>query len=627
MRAHQIYLTQRNIVKIMATSLPPNIIHPEINFLRTWSSTISSCLKTLRKLAGATEHDFLQIGNQMQDIYQRAIALSETAQQLVEITSGERIHGLIDRLRQILHGMETYLGQAQTQNSNSSATLKMVEDKLVQIVEPLAGVKKVSKYLYVLEVSIKIESVRLGEMGSEFINLAQDIKTLSLQIKEKVDAINDHRLLLSSIIKQGDDHIHAAKSMLETKARLTLNNTATSLSELNVVNEHFSQLGKVVSAVSEENSYNISEIVQSMQFHDIYRQQVEHVIEALEGLLSSLPGDHNVNISLDEVNQPELISKAGDVCELQEAQLQFASSELFTAVASIVSNLRDIGMKQKRMAQDIFAQSGVNTASGASVIDEVSEKMSSVTSLLEICTASNTEISVTVKNVGNTVEQITSFVSAIEEIGHKIILIALNARIEAFRTGSEGASLSVLAEEIGQLSHEAVQSTDLITAALTEIHSATGDLTNGIKNSEMEFSGKLTEMKAELSEILSILKELGAELSSLLSQIQKKGNSFTLEIEKIAESVNVHKRTKVMADEVLRNLKQLFSQARELYPASDAFKDDLRLMAKRYTMESERRIHEDIARKHGVKPVIDRAKVSASTNSSDSEFGDNVDLF
>jgi hypothetical protein len=49
-------------------------------------------------------------------------------------------------------------------------------------------------------------------------------------------------------------------------------------------------------------------------------------------------------------------------------------------------------------------------------------------------------------------------------------------------------------------------------------------------------------------------------------------------------------------------------------------------MAERYTMESERRIHEDIARKHGVITASAPVEV-ASSKDSDSEFGDNVDLF
>lgn len=82
-----------------------------------------------------------------------------------------------------------------------------------------------------------------------------------------------------------------------------------------------------------------------------------------------------------------------------------------------------------------------------------------------------------------------------------------------------------------------------------------------------------------------------------------------------------------MADHVLTELKAIYTQARGLHPASAAFKEDLRLMAQRYTMESERRIHESIAGRHGVAPAKSQGKTTVKEEAGTSEFGDNVDLF
>jgi hypothetical protein len=49
-------------------------------------------------------------------------------------------------------------------------------------------------------------------------------------------------------------------------------------------------------------------------------------------------------------------------------------------------------------------------------------------------------------------------------------------------------------------------------------------------------------------------------------------------------------------------------------------------MEERYTMESERHIHEALARKRSGQSAVDIQSVTRSS-SDDSEFGDNVDLF
>ncbi len=589
-----------------------------------WHPSLTSSLEILRKLAGTTEHEFLQIGARMQKIHQQASNLSETAQQLVEVASGERLQSLIHRLREMLSEMDKYLGEARSRSETSCKTLHSVGGLLTDVGVPLSTVKRMCKHLYVLEVSIKIESTHIGEMGSEFVNLAIDIKKLSQLIKEKVNAIQDLRLLLTKSIATNSVHIETVKMELDAKAKTTHSSTAESLSELEEINGRFSRLGTLISTISEENTSNISTIVQSMQFHDIYRQQVEHVVEAIEGLLPVCDALQASSPAVDDGDYRALIAKIGDVCELQQAQLQFASSELYSAVVAIIGNLQSIGSKQKQMARDIFEQTGSLDSSGASFIDGVSKQMTTLAALLGSCAGSNSEVAGIMRDITGTVGKITGFVTDIEGIGRDIIQIALNARIKAASAGEEGASLSVLAEEIGQLSNETVDRTDLISKTLAEIDVNIHDLSTAVNNSEENLTTQLTGVQDELTGILSVLDCMGDELFAQLSKV--KDQVAFLSSENLIDSVDVHERTKTLADTVLTELEKIFIKARQLSPASEEFKEDLRLMAKRYTMESERRIHASIAEKHGVQPGKVQAKATVIAT-SESEFGDNVDLF
>ncbi|EKD36543.1 MAG: methyl-accepting chemotaxis sensory transducer, partial [uncultured bacterium] len=199
---------------------------PIAGFFPSWSSALSSSLATLHRLAGATEQEFLQIGSQLQEIYQHSLALSQTAHQLVETASGDRLQTLIDRLREIVQEMNTYLDQARTQNLTSYTTLANVSESLKKVGEPLVGVRRMCKHLYILEVSIKIESAHLGDMGSEFVNLAMDIKQLSQQTKEKVAAIEDHRQHLQTIIARNRTELVEAREAQDAEAEATLSRTA-----------------------------------------------------------------------------------------------------------------------------------------------------------------------------------------------------------------------------------------------------------------------------------------------------------------------------------------------------------------------------------------------------------------
>lgn len=117
-----------------------NNIESQLNFPVTWTALISSSLTTLRRLAGATEDEFLQIGRQMQGIYQRSITFSLTAHRPVEVASGERISISMDRLHQFLQELDTSLEQVQVRTLIGCATLEKVKTRLQQVVEPLVAV-------------------------------------------------------------------------------------------------------------------------------------------------------------------------------------------------------------------------------------------------------------------------------------------------------------------------------------------------------------------------------------------------------------------------------------------------------------------------------------------------------
>jgi methyl-accepting chemotaxis protein len=231
------------------------------------------------------------------------------------------------------------------------------------------------------------------------------------------------------------------------------------------------------------------------------------------------------------------------------------------------------------------------------------------------------------RDVTGTIQQITSFVSDIEYIGTEIDLIALNSQIKAALTGPEGAALGVLAEAIKRLSDEAVRQTGLVSATLNNIHAATDHLSAETDTGESDSAVIIESMENELSEILRTLGVMNSDLFSLLTVLVEDVQSLTSDIEQATDGIDVHERTKEMTAGVLADLECIVRQARQIEPASNEFKQNLLHMEQRYTMESERHIHEAIARKRNGQPVEIESADAMNNLDSSSDFGDNVDLF
>jgi methyl-accepting chemotaxis protein len=590
-----------------------------------WRAIIAPAIRTLRQMAGATEDEFLAIGSQLQSFYQRSVDVSGMAGQLVATVTGEAVISLTVRLQQMMADMEGYLANARTRSSESCTTLEQVQILLDKLSEPLEGFQKMNKTLRMLSISTKIESARLGEAGSGFVNLAMDVEKLSYQVNEKSAAILAHRYLLATMIAGNVADVHATEAVQDATVKAILCDTAANLQSLVEVNERCVRFGSTVASVSAEVTASISDVVSSMQMHDMTRQQLEHVVEALERLAGEL-SDATHSGEADE-RQRRVIIEAGDVCELQEAQLRFASCELYNAVGTIVDNLREVARKQAVIADETMSVTGVRNANGLSFVDVMSQGMTEITTVLESCALADRTMSDTMKKVAQTIDEIASFVTAIEAIGSEIDLIALNSQIKAALTGEEGAALGVLAEAIKRLSDEAVHQTDSVAATLTHIHGVTEYLLSDSENEVDLLGSRIAVMQGELAEILRTMGDMNTGMHAVLSGLNERVVSLTEDVEQATAKVDVHERTKVMADDVLAGLQTIVDQSRCLEPASSQFKENLRHMEEHYTMESERHIHEALARKRSGLSAVAVHSAAQNSSAGDSEFGDNVDLF
>lgn len=590
-----------------------------------WRTSILLSVETLCLMAGTTEDEFLQIGARLQSFYQRSVDISQKANQLMEVVSGDRLQLLIRRLREVMGEMESYLADSGSRSDAGCATLEKTLQFLEDLSGPLEGFRKMNKALRMLSTSTKIESARLGEIGSGFVSLAMDVEKLSQQVNDRSSAILEHRQMVATMITSNLNSVHSSEIVMNNEVRGTLAGTAANLQELTSVNERCSSFGSMVSAVSADVTANISEVVSSQQAHDITRQKIEHVALALESLAKKQAGADAGN--LDEESKRALIIETGDVCELQKAQLRFASDELYAAVCTIVENLRDVARKQNSLAQETMAVAGVADYGGSSFVDELKSGMLSITSVLNGCSATDHNMAITMQNVAGTIQQITVFVSDIEYIGSEIDLIALNAQVKAAHTGPEGAGLGVLAEAIKRLSDEAERQTAAISGTLTGIHTATVHLHAEAGADEAESVSHIASIEAELAGILQTLAGMNSELCTLLVDLGDRVQSLTDDLEQATAGIEVHERIKGIAADLLAELERIVAQARQIEPSSSEFRNNLRFMEERYTMDSERHVHEDVAGKRGVPvPQSIPAHIAGNRN-NEYEFGENVDLF
>lgn len=553
---------------------------------------MESMAQELTALNESTEADFLTLGEQLNRLSGMAREVTTTARDAVSLILDHEIGEATEALQKIFQAMGEYLGSSERGLENSYGSLSAILGGLKDIREPLYGFKKTVKYLRIFGVSIKIESARITGNDNGFNNLASDVEKLStlialksVQVLKELDplyAVIDHAL--SRFLKEEAKEHAKAKTILE---QITVN-----LSSLGSRQALSSGTIQRIENKSSEIGTDIGEIVTSLQFHDITRQQIDHVKEGFDELKTRL---QRVSVSDKEEDLSDL-SILSNACMLQANQLSDSHLQLLSAAKKVIDKLREIEEKVFGISHEIVSLLKVADSSEDTFLSEVKEGVSSVISSLNENTKTNGELRKGISSVAQTVGAITAFVDEIEDIGLEIELIALNASVRAAHTDQGGQSLGVLAEAIRNLSESTHANTTFISDSLKKTGSMAKRL--GIVTGDTE-DGKVPEVKKMVEEmhlLLDSFEKTNGKVIPLFKRLGAQASTLAEGVEQTVGEITSLERADSTLREIISRLKDIASQAKELFPESNTAEQEgyLKQMEKLYTMERERDIHRSL---------------------------------
>ncbi|MBX2975304.1 MAG: hypothetical protein KF721_04160 [Ignavibacteriaceae bacterium] len=572
-------------------------------------------------LNNSTEEEFLKIGAKLQSFLTEARLITQTASQTANSMSEDILNKGITELNLLLTEFSSYL-------SKSAATIKSDETQLLKILEyihsiidELSGFKRIVKHLRMLGISTKIESARLGNDDKGFTALADTVDKLSVMISEKASVINSKSESLVKVISKTAADLNNLEKVQLIQSNLILDNTADTLNAFNSKYVECSDKVNDVMRSFTDISRSISDVVTSIQFHDITRQQMEHVKEAVEEMMER---SSNCTDADDDVTKEEL-GFIYDVCELQIAQVKNSNTEFNDAVLNIVNNLNSIeniiGGVLSKTEGLIDNRKGENKLSLQNIEKELNEILNGLVKNAEI----SEELSDSIKSVINIVEDLTKYIQQIEDIGTEIEIIALNARVKAAHTGTDGSALGVLSEAIQKLSIEAKTQTFNTSEILQRI----GDISENLRKDEEEINQanneyNLEATRSKISGLLTSISSMENNASSLLVALKDKVDKIKSEINQTSSNITVHRSMQTVSDVVLTELNSVLSSISTVPDIMNNKYHNTKELLKRYTMKSERDVHQTFSNEF---EEFDVQIESYDSNTEESEFGDNVELF
>jgi methyl-accepting chemotaxis protein len=575
------------------------------NKTQTVLNELATDIPILDGLISSTEEEFLAIGEKLQKFHQQANEISNLSADVASRTSGDEMKLVIEGFNAVSIMVEGIGGSFAAESDMLSSILA----NLAQIRNPLVDFAKVVRNLNILGIFIQIEIARLGNAGTDFKTLSDNVRRLAALISTKTVSLIDKTDILIPALNNNISLIEDYKSQQEGQSRLVLDKITK---DLEMISQRKDLSAATVLGISNKwrkTTASIGEIVQSMQFHDITRQRIEHTCDALKNLPSKIselkkeqtawgrvsdlfksdgkPSDNNSRGGSPAANL------VANTCKLQSAQLRKAKADFADAIERIMENLKNIALYAGSISEETMQISGKKEGKEGSFILEMEQDVDQLSNAIGTFAQIKKDLSQAMKTMTKIAADMSGYMKEMEKISIEMQILALNASIHAAHIGDQGATLSTLADSIHTLAAETASMVVKIVSNLQEAVVNAERLEATADAESSEGTRQTAEIKNSLGQLLLPLKAIDAEIEALLPRIDASGKSLAFDIQDLLAGINIHHKIGADIERVEASLekaviKMKVKTAKNIVGDKSGLLEDL---ASQYTMHSERETH------------------------------------
>jgi len=591
-----------------------------------WGTAVDQVIADLQDLNRSTERDFLAVGENLMEFRTAAREISADIGALNELISGEHgrhASGALTRMLGNFREMDARIEQ-------SGQALAGVHDLSRGIRLAFSGLRNTVRVFRTLCTLTRIETSRLGGSGAGFSGLADEVAPLSESIQLTGEGVMDasSRLdrSLQSAVRSGSEI--RARQLRELPALIS--SVGNSLGTLEERQRRARETTVLQAARNREVCEAIDNLVGSIQFHDITRQQVEHVAHALGELRSEYGG------RADWAAAPP---QARAILTLQSSQLSSAERVFASSIGHIERDLEGIAARVQDMAEAGRALMGIQGDDHGSFFLQMEDCFSAILEGVGSCAAAQAEIESTAAGLEETIGGMRDSVARIRGIEIQIQRIAINATIRAAHLGAAGSALDVIAGVMQGLALDSNGHTEDVAGALDAMSDAAGRISGGSVPAESgvlpdtAMNSRDQDAAGEMRAALLELHSSGESSFARVMEIAALGSRLAENIGAVRSGFSAGPLFARVVNRARGKLERIGAEAR---PASSEDGEagearGLENLAKHYTMQMERDVHERVA-SGGAPPPPEPGETAEVTQAveeaaSADDLGDNVELF
>jgi hypothetical protein len=503
------------------------------------------------------------------------------ASAIIDCVEDESVSSVLPNVQALGAAAKQFVGDRLQATSGVLDTVTTETKLLSQLSQVTESQAKIALEIKILNVHTKIEVAHLGTVGAGFEYLARELADFSQSLAQSTDELTGHT-----------HHHRVANEKTQSMLAVEIPNLREELArvevnlndDLEVMNSGLAKLSRTpvqFKQSAEGIAEQIAGVVVAVQGHDITRQQLEHVHEALAVISLKLP---TVDDAIDWDDSDIACAHAGLAIQISQLEVIRATiTEWTTQIRMCMGSILRISASELVGVGPLVLEQEQSMSSQLSHIDALERE----------CQSYGEKLRSTLVGISNLSDLVTEHIQKSESARNRLRLLTFNSVVEASHLGTKADAICVIADGIAEVSVQWGKVSKQSESTLQEI---------------LSLSDRINEVMATFSESNSEgLRGAQCRTKTGLDHLRSAATFALLQGKKIemvtgvmqARSKEIEKASKLFdtcfgrIDAVVRDLESIKFNLEADHPEVKQRYDEAeieRLFAASYTTETEREV-------------------------------------
>jgi hypothetical protein len=536
---------------------------------RRFIAFLSNTVSILNSSIARAQSRFVEFGAALQILYRESDSVAADTKKYAEMLGDSGVRSIFGEISESAAVTTETLRRGLEKNRGLLLHIQDVVEVVRTLSRSVESIEAVGARLSIIGTNFAIQTSKLEAGAESFGDFSSEIKSFSAYIRRMTESIERDTeeviLVLSAVKERMESKLAAMESTIGRAEK----SSKEAISQIEAIIAQSSEMILSRQGHSEEISKYTGSAIVAIQVDDIARQRLEHVVDALQKIVSSgsLPAERMVlkvqasqvlEVSCDLKEAFEMISKAF-------ADIGSATERIAPASSSEETNFQSASASLKRLQRVVLELENIR-AEGDALSKSMSEGLD--------------------RAIGVS-EAISQHIGDVSGITQELNLKAINALLMSRQWGGMGGNLVVLAKELHTLSKESIEFVTVVQNKIEHVSQVTTALKNKalIDATGMSDDNRFEEQIGVVNEIVSIIEDASDQAAQKAERLQR----YLLDTEaELPFILDFSSQLETCAQEIDKSIPALPSAT------STNSKDEDSTLFENYTMERERRLHRAI---------------------------------